>query len=88
MFGQMMAWVQGNAQFLDGAKAEFATVADGWLSAYASVHDAVVVTHEVYAPGTKRKVPLPNVCRVFNVPYANTFDMLRALDVRFRWAAA
>lgn len=33
-FAAMMAWVQGNPQFLTVAKAEFAQVADGWLAAY------------------------------------------------------
>lgn len=86
-FGEMMAWVQGNRQFSEAAKAEFAGVADGWLAAYARVHGAVVVTHETFNAEIKKKVPLPNVCRAFDVPYVDTFRMLRALDVRFAWAA-
>ena len=46
-FAEMMDWVQGNDQFRPEAKAEFARVADGWVAAYAKVHDAIVVTHEV-----------------------------------------
>ena len=34
-FADVMAWVQGNAQFRREAKAEFAAAADGWLAAYA-----------------------------------------------------
>lgn len=30
-FGNLAAWVQGNAQFTQAAKDEFARVADGWL---------------------------------------------------------
>ncbi|WP_257722830.1 DUF4411 family protein [Anoxybacillus sp. B2M1] len=26
---------------------------------------------------------IPNVCRAFNVPYTNTFDILRRLGVKF-----
>lgn len=85
MFGEMMAWVQGNEQFLSAARAEFARVADGWLIAYAKVHGLSVVTHEVFDPNIKRKVPIPNVCREFNVPVVDTFLMLRSLEVRFGW---
>lgn len=84
-FGEMMAWVQANDQFLTAAKAEFARVADGWLAAYAQVHGMVLVTHEEYAPNVRKKVPLPDVCRQFAVPYTDTFAMLRALEVRFGW---
>ena len=82
-FASMMAWVQGNPQFLPKAKNEFATVADGWLIAYAQAHNAVVVTQEVLAPDVQKRVPIPNVCRQFNVSYLNTFDMLRQLGVHF-----
>ena len=82
-FASMMAWVQGNPQFLPKAKYEFATVADGWLIAYAQAHNAVVVTQEKFAPDVKKSVPIPNVCRQFSVPYLNTYDMLRQLGVHF-----
>jgi len=86
VFGEMMSWVQSEARFMDVAKAEFARVADGWLAAYALVHGATVVTHETFDPNVRKRVPLPNVCRKFAAPYVNTFDMLRALEVRFGWA--
>ena len=84
-FAEMMAWVQGNGQFRGEAKAEFAGAADGWLAAYARVHDAVVVTHEQYNPSVKRRVPLGNVCREFKILQQDTFQMLRELDVQFDW---
>jgi hypothetical protein len=84
-FGEMMAWVQGNPQFLPAAKAEFAQVADGWLAAYAKAHGHVLVTHEEYAAGVRKRVPLPNVCRQFAIDYIDTFAMLRRLEARFRW---
>lgn len=84
-FGAMMQWVQNNNQFTVAAKSEFARVADGWVVAYAKAHDLVVVTHEVYIADVKKKVPMPNVCREFGVPYQDTFEFLRALDVRFDW---
>lgn len=84
-FQAMMAWVQSEPQFQPGAKAEFAQVADGWLAAYAKTHGHVLVTHEEYAREARKRVPLPNVCRQFNVDYMDTFAMLRKLDARFLW---
>lgn len=53
-FGDMMRWVHGSAQFKPEAKTEFATVADGWLAAYAKAHpNHVVVTHEEFSADAK-----------------------------------
>lgn len=78
-FQEMVAWVYAQPQFTDAAKSEFASVADGWVLAFASVNGLTVVTHEQYAPDAKRKVPMPNVCVEFEVEYADTFQMLRDL---------
>ena len=85
-FSEMQMWVQGNEQFLPPAKDEFAQVADGWLAAYAKVHRATVVTQEVFDPNVRKRVPLPNVCKQFNVNYRDTFETLRDLGVRFAWS--
>ncbi len=84
-FGQILVWVQGQAQFFPEAKAEFAADTDGWLIAYAKARNLVLVTQEVLSPDARRKIPMPNVCEVFNVPYVNTFAMLRDLETRFHW---
>ncbi len=52
-------WVQNNPQFNPAAKSKFATVADGWLVAYAKACNALVVTHEAEHPEAKSRVPLP-----------------------------
>jgi hypothetical protein len=83
-YAAMMRWVQEHAQFKPEAKAEFASVADGWLPAYALAHpNHVVVTHEELSPDAKRRVPLPNVCKQFGVPWIDTFAMLRELHAKF-----
>lgn len=82
-FSQIMTWVQGQSQFSEAAKAEFANGADGWLVAYTKVTGNVIVTQEVPAPDARRKVPLPNVCQSFSVQFVDTFEMLRTLGVRF-----
>lgn len=82
-FREIMTWVNGQSQFSDAAKADFAKGADGWLVAYAKVKGCMVVTHELPAPDAKRKVPIPNVCQTFDVQFIDTFEMLRTLGVRF-----
>lgn len=81
-FQKMVKWVYSEP-FSPPAKAEFASVADGWVAAYAAANKMIVVTHEVYAPGVTRKVPLPNICVEFDIDYVSTFEMLRELGVKF-----
>jgi len=82
-FQRMVTWVFDQATLTDPGKSEFASVADGWLIAYASVNQLTVVTHEIYAPEVRRRVPIPNVCVEFNVAYLDTFSMLRELGEKF-----
>ncbi|MDE0297584.1 MAG: DUF4411 family protein [Candidatus Poribacteria bacterium] len=81
----MNHWVQTNPQFQPQAKEKFARVADGWVAAYAKVHNGVVVTQEVFSADVKKNVPLPNIFQQFGVNYCDTFEMLHTLDVRFEW---
>lgn len=82
-YSEVISWVQAQGQFLDAAKADFATVADGWLIAYAKAKGYILVTHELPAIDARSKVPIPNVCEALGVSYIDTFAMLRELGVRF-----
>lgn len=84
-YGEIMLWATRHPQFTDAAKAKFATGADGWLVAFASVDRAVVVTNEQPAPNSKSEIKLPDVCLQFGVEYRDTFQMLRDLGVQFGW---
>ena len=84
-YTDIMMWVQRDPRYFDHAKAKFATGADGWLVASASVHGATVVTNEQSAPESRKEIKLPDVCDRFGVPRDNTFTMLRALNVSFQW---
>ena len=84
-YGRMADWIQGDPQFLPAAGDRFARDADGWLAAYASVSDAVVVTNEVLDPNVRIRVPIPNLCDEFDVTYQNTLAMLRELNAHFEW---
>lgn len=80
-FGKMMKWVNDQPQFFQAAKSEFASVADGWLMAYAKAKNGIVVTHEVFSKDVKKKVPIPNVCQTFGINYIDTFELLRQLKI-------
>ena len=85
-YQQVMLWVQRNTRCVDNAKAKFATEADGWLVAYASVTGTEVVTNEQPRPEARNRILLPNVCNQFGVQYHDTFAMLKALRVHYDYA--
>ena len=87
-YREVISWVYANRQFTIRAKNEFSQGADGWVVAYARAHNAIVVTLETHRPNVQNRVPLPNVCDQFGVDRINTFEMLRALGVRFAWRPA
>lgn len=82
-FGQIAATLAEAVDMKVGALEDFLGGADPWLIAKAMTTGAVVVTHEVYSPGIKKKFSIPNVCRLFDVPYMNTFELLNKLSAQF-----
>src|SRR5690606_1050593 len=69
-FGQVVAALAEQAPLMKtGALEDFLEGADPWLIAKAMTTGATVVTHEVYNPDIKRKFSIPNVCKLFDVPY-------------------
>jgi hypothetical protein len=57
--------------------------ADTWILAFALATDLTVVTHEVFDPNIKKRIPIPNVCLAFDIDYCDTFEMLRRLQFSF-----
>jgi hypothetical protein len=86
IFAEIVASVQA-ADYRPAAKEKFLSGADPWLVAKAKTLGATVVTHEVASPDARKRVPLPNVCDQFNVPWKNTFEVLRALTASFTFRA-
>jgi hypothetical protein len=84
VYKELMEWSSSNKQFNEEAKREFATanIADAWLIAYAEVNKCVVATEERLNIKIQRRIPIPNVCKEFNIEYVDTFQMLRQLEVR------
>lgn len=84
-YGKIISWAGTQGRYRPEALAEFATVADGWLVAYAGEHGLTVVTQEVAAPESKKVVKIPDVCEAFKVPCIDTFEMLGNLGVQLTW---
>ncbi len=81
-YRKIIGWAMAQPKYKQSAKDEFARVADGWLVAYALSYSLTVVTHEVPDPMTKKKILIPIVCEKFDVPYINTFAMLREIGIK------
>ena len=82
-YHEIMNWVNAQDQYDMPARVQFARGADAWLIAFGRFTGDVIVTHEVFAPDVKRKVPIPNVCVEFGAAYCNTFEMIRAVEEQF-----
>jgi hypothetical protein len=82
-YGKIINWVHNSNNYKPAVVNEFAdlTNADCWLIAYAKAYDKTLVTDEIYS-NTKKKIPIPNVCKEFDVHYVNTFQMLRNLGIK------
>lgn len=80
-YAEIMTWANGNTQFLQYAKDQFAEEEDAWIAAHALVNGHTVVTQEVYNEDRRNKVSLAHVCEIFGIRYLNTFEFLRELNI-------
>lgn len=74
-------WANGG-EYVQAAVMQFLQIADYYLCAQALSGGHTVVTQEVPDGGRKR-VKIPTVCIALNIPYINTFDLLRREQARF-----
>lgn len=77
-------WVANTRQpqYRSYAVNQFFSAADSWLVASASRHGASIVTAEVAAPDSVKKVKIPDVAQHFGVPVLTPLDFLQVLKVR------
>jgi hypothetical protein len=61
----------------------FLAGADPWVIAQSKIDSATVVTQEALVGISSRKVKIPNICEQFDVPYVNTYGIMRALGASF-----
>lgn len=81
-FAQIANYVAAQP-YTPAATSHFLSKADPWLIAKSMTLGTTLVTHEMPEPGARRRVPIPNVCANFDVPYLNTFDALRHFATEF-----
>lgn len=77
------SWTHQQSRFTEAAKQEFFGCADVFLVAYSLAHGCTLVTHEGSAPGSRRKVFIPDVCVGLGVQCMTLWDVLRAENPRF-----
>lgn len=82
MFGLIVEAVMAG-DYNPGNRDQFLAKGDPWIIAKAKVLGATVVTHESRVTPETRKVKIPNVCRLFDIPCMDTFQFLRVLQARF-----
>ena len=75
-YQRVMRWAR-EQNYTASAISEFQSVADSWIVAYALANNWVVVTHEKSAPGSKKRIKIPDVFVGVGVTYASPFEMLR-----------
>jgi len=80
----LMQWVDKQRnQYTQNAIDEFMKEnnADAWLISLALTDKDkyVIVTFEKENNQIKRKIPIPNVCKAFNIKYCDLFQMLKKL---------
>ncbi|WP_030149365.1 DUF4411 family protein [Mycetocola saprophilus] len=81
MMRELSTWAR-SGNYSEAAVAEFLSIADYTLVAYAAAHELVLVTHEQPAPAATRRIPTPSACAALDVEYCTTFTMLRAHGVQ------
>lgn len=72
-----------NRQYKDEAKADFLDGADVSLIAHAKAHGFIVVTYEVSAPNSRKKIKIPDIAAEEQVETMPLHDLFRAEGARF-----
>ena len=84
-YASVISWAL-KENYKERAKNDFAQAdnADAWVVAYAKARDCIVVTEGYFNVDIKKKIPVPSVCRNFDVRCLNTFDMMRELGIAIK----
>lgn len=80
---ELAVWaVDPDRQYPPEAVDEFLDSTDFKLVAQAMALEAKVVTREQFAPGTRRRITIPDACDAFDVAWTDPFTAYRALGMR------
>lgn len=81
---QLTAWVDSpEREYRQAAREEFLRIADYYLVAQAHAGKHTVVTSELPAPESKKRILIPDACNAMNVAYKEPFWVYRKLGLRF-----
>ena len=83
-YGEIQKWAaEQKERYKESAIEKFARHgnADPWLIAFALKNKYKLVTMEKLNLEKKCAIPIPNVCKEFEIECLDTFDMLRELEV-------
>lgn len=84
-YRKIIEWANGQQQYMGAAKEEISRGdnADAWVVAYALSMNYVVVTQEGDQPqARKKRIPIPNVCKAFDIHWIDIYQMLRNLRIK------
>ena len=84
LYQQVVEWVvyDRKPKYREAAATEFFNEADSWLVASARRYGATIVTNEVPAPDSVKKVKIPDVAAQFSVPCISELEFLRRLNIQ------
>lgn len=82
-YAYLMQWSEGT-EYKTTAKQEFAQYsnADAWVISCALEFDLQIVSQEVSAPESKRRIKIPDVCTEFSINHLDTFSFLKEIGFR------
>ena len=81
---QPTSWVDSpEREYRQADREEFLRIADYYLVAQAHAGKHTVVTSELPAPESKRRILIPDACNAMNVAYKEPFWVYRKLGLRF-----
>lgn len=81
---EVRAWAEDKkGQYSRAAASRFMQGADSFLVAHARAHGHAVVTLEKPAPGSRKRILIPDACAALDVKWLGPFDMLEATGARF-----
>ena len=78
----LYTWAQGEG-YREHTIRDFMGSADPFLVGTAASLGAIVVTQEIPAGNSRKKVKIPDACEYLGVSWKNTFDMMLSLGARF-----
>ena len=81
---QLTAWVDSpEREYRQAAREEFLRIADYYLVAQAHAGKHTVVTSELPAPESKRRILISDACNAMNVAYKEPFWVYKRFGLRF-----